>query len=278
MKLRALLIAAAVGGTMAATGLAPQVASASALTLHYTCQPSNSGPADPYPGTGKTATFEAEYGTLDAGSVTILETTTGGFVFQSINPAPGWTYEIPIPGRLELQFYDPTTTYTMLRFGYQPHNGPKYLYENIFVCTPATIPATAITISPSPTIAPEGSLAPGQQATLTVTAYDSLGIDPNARVWIEFVSYWPDGHLAYSGAGAYGTLTVSSTALKSGEGINAALYQTNASGQLTLTYTAATTPPPSAGWSDAIIADIAPVRQPDGPSGAMAYSEYVYSS
>ena len=277
MKLRALLIPAVVGGTMAATGLAPQVASASALALHYKCQP-NSGPADPFPGPGKTATFEAEYGTLDAGTVTILEPTTGFWTFQSITTKPGWTYQIPEPGRLEIQFYNPTTTYTMLRFGYQPHNGPKYLYENIFVCTPATIPVTAITISPSLTIAPEGSLAPGQQVTLTLTAYDNLGIDPNARVWIEFVSYWPDGHLAYSGTGAYGTLTVSSSALKSGEGINAAQYQTNASGQLTLTYTAATTPPPSAGWSDAIIADIAPVRQPDGPSGAMAYSEYVYGS
>jgi hypothetical protein len=273
VKFRVLFIAATVGGTVAATGFAPQVASASALTLHYHCQPSG-GSVDPYPGLGKTATFEAEYGTLDAGSVTILEPTTGGWTFQSITPKPGWTYQIPDPGRLELQFYNPTTTYTMLRFGYDAHNGPKDLDQNVFVCTPAT----AFTISPSPSIAPQGSLTPGQQVTLTLTAYDSLGIDPNAHVWIEFVSYWPDGHLAYGGAGAYGTLTVSSTALKSGEGINAALYQANASGQLTLTYTAATTPPPSAGWSDAIIADIAPVRQPQGPSGAMAYSEYFYSS
>jgi hypothetical protein len=276
VKFRALFITATVGGTMAATGLAPQVASASALTLHYHCQPSG-GSVDPYPGAGRTATFEAEYGTLDAGSVTILEPTTGGWTFQSITPKPGWTYQIPDPGRLELQFYNPTTTYTMLRFGYDAHNGPKELYENVFVCTPVTVPSTAVTISPSPTIAAEGSLAPGEQVTLTLTAYDSLGIDPNALVWIDFVSYWPDGHLAYAGHSAYGTLAVSSAALKS-SGNSAVEYQANASGQLTLTYAAATAPPPTAGWSDAILANVTSGGQPQSPIDAMAYSQYVYGS
>jgi hypothetical protein len=276
VKFRALFVAAAVGGTMAATGFAPQVASASVLTLHYHCN-SVLGSEDVLPAVGDTATFAAEYGTMDAGTVTILN-STAGLVFQSIIPASGWTYQITStePGRLELQFYDPTTTYTMLRFGYIGHAKEEALTQNVFVCIPATIPATAITISPSPTIASEGSLAPGQQVTVTLTAYDSFGIDPSARVWISFVSYWPDGHLAYSGASAYGTLTVNGTALHlSGNG-NAFEYQVNASGQLTLTYTAATTPPPTAGWSDAILAG--DYVAPRTLGNWMTYSEYVYGS
>jgi hypothetical protein len=140
------------------------------------------------------------------------------------------------------------------------------------------VKATAFTISPSPDIAPEGSLAPGQQVSLTLTAWNGSAVDPHARVWIAFVSFFPDGHLAYGGAGAYGTLAVSSTALKYSGGGDAYLYQANASGQLTLTYaSAATQQPPKAGWSDAIIANTIPAK-PHSVIGTMAYSEYVYGS
>jgi hypothetical protein len=137
------------------------------------------------------------------------------------------------------------------------------------------VKATAFTISPSPTIAPEGSLAPGQQVTLTLTAWNGSAVAPHAKVWISFVSYWPDGHLAYGGAGASGTLTVSSTALKYRN--DNSQYETNASGQLTLTYAAATTPPPKAGWSDAIHAGAVP-QKPTTFVGGTASSEYTYSS
>jgi hypothetical protein len=139
------------------------------------------------------------------------------------------------------------------------------------------VKATGYTISPSPTVAPEGSLAPGQQVTLTLTAWNGSAVDPHARVWIHFVSFFPSGKLAYGGSGAYGTLTVSSTALND-RGDDGTLYQANASGQLTLTYaSAATQQPPKAGWSDAIIASTI-AEKTKSVSGTMAYSEYFYSS
>jgi hypothetical protein len=139
------------------------------------------------------------------------------------------------------------------------------------------VKATGYTISPSITIAPKGSLAPGQQVSLTLTAFNGTAIDPHAVVWISFTSAWPNGHLAYGGAGAFGTLTVNSPALKFNGNDNQYEYKVNASGTLTMSFAAAMTPPPKAGFSDGIF-----IRATGGgkasPSNSMAYSQYVYSS
>jgi hypothetical protein len=141
----------------------------------------------------------------------------------------------------------------------------------------AAVKATGYTISPAITIAPKGSLGPGQQVSLTLTAYNGTAIDPHAIVWISFTSAWPNGHLAYGGASAFGTLTVNSTALRFDGNDDEYQYKVNASGTLTMTFAAATKAPPKAGFSDGIFA-----RATGGgkasPSNSMAYSQYIYSS
>jgi hypothetical protein len=139
------------------------------------------------------------------------------------------------------------------------------------------VKATAFTISPSPTIAPEGSLAPGQHVSLTLTAWNGSAIDPDAKVWISFTSAWPNGHLAYGGQGAFGTLTVNSPSLKFNGNDNENQYEVSASGTLTLTFAAATTAPPKAGFSDGIFARLTGGGKAS-PSNSMAYSQYTYSS
>jgi hypothetical protein len=141
----------------------------------------------------------------------------------------------------------------------------------------ASVTATAFTISPSPTIAAEGSLAPGQQVTLTLTAWNGSAVDPHAKVWIAFTSFFPNGHLAYGGHGAYGTLAVNSTSLKFNGNDNENQYKTNAAGTLTLTFTADTTAPPKAGFWTGIFARLTSGGHAS-TSNSMAYSEYTYSS
>jgi len=136
---------------------------------------------------------------------------------------------------------------------------------------------STFTVTPSPTIAPEGSLAPGQQVSLTLTAWNGSAVDPHARVWIAFTSFWPDGHLAYGGHGAYGTLTVNSPSLKFNGNDNENLYKTNASGTRTLTCTASMTAPPKAGFWTGIFARLTAGGHAS-TSNSMAYSEYTYSS
>jgi|ERR1017187_8717074 hypothetical protein len=142
----------------------------------------------------------------------------------------------------------------------------------------SSVRATAITLSPTPTLAPEGTLAPGQQVSVTLTAHHGTAIAPNALVWISLEATNPSGHLYELGTKTFGTLTVNGTPLQfNGNGYQYQ-YQVNASGVLTMTYTAATTSnlPPKAGFSDGIYAKNSDHGK--GDANTLAYSTYTYTS
>jgi hypothetical protein len=141
----------------------------------------------------------------------------------------------------------------------------------------SSIPATSFQMTPAPSIAPEGTLAPGQEVTITLTAYAGNAIDPHALVWISFTSTWPNGHLAYGGQRAFGILTVNSPARKFNANDNEHQYQVSAAGTLTMTFAAATTAPPKAGFSDGIYARTTPGGKAS-TENALAYTLYTYSS
>jgi hypothetical protein len=95
------------------------------------------------------------------------------------------------------------------------------------------------TVTPRPTLAPQGTLTPGEKVPLTVTAYSTTGaVDPFAYVWVELL--W------YNDNNPVGHLTTTSPCLVReapgpGEPIDCK-YQVNKQGQLHMTYVAGTAP------------------------------------
>ena len=157
MKLRAPFIAAVVGGTMAATMLAPQVASAAAHSTSpgWSCY-LNGGATQvfPAPGVGQARSYGTGYGYANkpvyGGQTRVVETSTTTLTFVSVHLSPGWTDVINQAGppKVTVQFTNtgggggrPANTVRLRSFFtiYLEHNTTNvYLIkEQLAICAPA---------------------------------------------------------------------------------------------------------------------------------------------
>lgn len=163
MKLRALFIAAAVGGTMAASALAPQVASAAHDTTHsaikWVCHyEGGQSEGDAYsitaPGVGKDFVMGTGdgpgNGTEYGGVTTGLETSLTSLTLISVTQlTPGWTAVVNQAGppKVVVQFTNtgggglpPNTLRLRSFFTIEPwHGSSNYvIVENVATCVPAS--------------------------------------------------------------------------------------------------------------------------------------------
>jgi hypothetical protein len=141
MKLRALLIAAGLTASVAATALAPQVVGAVGPPGWHCAGPGGTNAFAP--GVGNTWTQSPVWDSAQdvAGTVTVLETSTTTLTLVSATPTAGWTEKTVQEGppRVAVKFTNATDTVLVIaRFGlYLPkHTGILGIRLNSYSCTP----------------------------------------------------------------------------------------------------------------------------------------------
>jgi hypothetical protein len=133
-----------------------------------------------------------------------------------------------------------------------------------------SVRAASMTLTPTP-MAAQGALMPGQSVTLTLSAFTSSGAPApyaSASIWLD--TYRPDGHWVRNFQ--IGQFTVNSPVIACHPVV--CVYRLNAQGQLTMTYTAGTPPPPNGPRGDAWVVQ----ARVSSSSVGLLSSEYTYAT